>query len=92
MSTATADWLAVAERLARKKARRAITAQIRNDHAVARRRQQRRDVDKAVDVVGPAVQQNDRRAIGGAGFGVTDIQHAGIDLLEWGELYIRARV
>ena len=53
--------LAVADRVARKKARRAIAAQIRHDHPVARRRQQRRDIDKAVNVVGPAVQKNDRR-------------------------------
>ena len=84
--------LAVAERVARKKARRAVAAQIRNDHAVARRRQQRRDIDKAVNVVGPAVQKNDRRAIGGTGFGVADIQDAGIDLLQRGERRVRPRL
>ena len=45
-------------------------------------RQQRRHIDKAVDVVGPAVQQNDGRTIGRAGFGIADIQATGIDLLE----------
>src|ERR1035441_3155908 len=40
--------------LRRKKARGAIAAQIRDDHMVARGRQQRRDVDIAVNVVGPA--------------------------------------
>ena len=54
--------LAVADRFAREKARRAIAAQIGNDHPVAGRRQQRRDIDKAVNVVGPAVQKNDRAA------------------------------
>jgi len=40
-----------------RKARRAIAAQIRDDHPITRRRQQRRDIDKAVDVVRPAVQK-----------------------------------
>ena len=84
--------LAVAERFARKKARRAVAAQIRDDHPVARRRQQRRDIDIAVDVVGPAVQKNDRRAIGGAGLGVADIQDAGIDLLQRAERRVRPRL
>jgi hypothetical protein len=35
-----------------------------------------------VDVVGPAVQENDRRTGGGTGFGVADIENAGIDLLQ----------
>ena len=74
--------LAIAERFTRKKARRAIAAQIRDDHPVARRRQQRRDIDIAVNVVGPAVQKNDRRTIGGTSLSVSNIQDAGIDLLE----------
>ena len=84
--------LAVADRVARKKARRAVAAQIRNDHPVARRRQQRRDIDKAVNVVGPAVQKNDRRAIGRTGFGVADVQDAGIDLLQRRERRVRPRL
>ena len=52
--------LAVADRLARQKARRAIAAHVGDDHPVARRRQQRGDIDIAVNVVGPAVQENDR--------------------------------
>ena len=84
--------LAIAERLARKKTRRAVAAQIRDDHPVARRRQQRRDIDVAVNVVGPAVQKNDRRAIGGTGFGVADIQDAGIDLLQRAERDVRPRL
>ena len=59
-----------------------MAAQMRDDHPVARRRQQRGDIDKAVNVVGPAVQKDDRRAIGGASFSVSDIQDAGIDLLQ----------
>ena len=84
--------LAVAERVAGKKARRAVAAHIRDDHPVARRRQQRGDIDKAVNVVGPAVQKNDRGTIGGAGFGVSDIQQAGIDLLQRAERSVRSRL
>ena len=53
-----------------------------NDDAVAFGREQGRDVDKAVDVVGPSVQENDRRAFRGTGFGIADIEHAGVDLLQ----------
>src|SRR5260370_24551682 len=58
--------LAIPERSARKKARRAIAAQIRDDHPVARRCQQRGHIDIAVNVVGPAVQKNDCRTTGGS--------------------------
>ena len=92
MSTASADGWPLRRRVARKKARRAVAAQIRNDHAVAGRCQQRRDIDKAVNVVGPAVQKNDRRAVGGAGFGVADVQDAGIDLLQRAERGVRPRL
>src|ERR671911_2205598 len=57
-----------------------MAAQMRHDHPVARRRQQRRDIDEAVNIVGPAVQKNYRRTIGGAAFSVSNIQDAGIDL------------
>jgi hypothetical protein len=63
--------LALPERLARERSRRAIAAQIGDDDPVARRRQQRGDIKKAVDVVGPVVQQKDYRAIGGARLGVS---------------------
>ena len=92
ISTATDRLLAVAERFTGKKARRAIAAQIRDDHPVARRRQQRGDIDIAVNVVGPAVQKNDRRTIGGAGFSVSDVQDAGIDLLQRSERRVRPRL
>ena len=92
ISSSDCRLLAVAERFTRKKARRAIAAQIRDDHPVARRRQQRGDIDIAVNVVGPAVQKNDRRAIGRAGFGVSDIQDAGIDLLQRAERRVRPRL
>ena len=92
MSTASADGWPLRTAVTRKKARRAVAAQIRNDHPVARRRQQRGDIDKAVNVVGPAVQKNDRGTIGGAGFGVADIQDAGIDLLQRAERRVRSRL
>ena len=91
-STAIDRLLAVAERVAGKKARRAIAAQIRDDHPVARRRQQRGDIDKAVNVVGPAVQKNDRGTIGGTGFGVSDIEEAGVDLLQRAKRRVRSRL
>ena len=74
--------LAIAEGVAGKKARRAIAAQIGDDHPVARLRKPRRNVDIAVNVVGPAVQKHDRRTIARASFSVSDIQDAGIDLLQ----------
>jgi len=73
--------LGVPERGTRKKARGAIAAQIRDDHPVAGRGQQRRDIDKAVNVVWPAVQQNYRGTIGRAGFSVSNVEEAGVDLL-----------
>ncbi len=45
MSRATTDCCPLRERVGGEEARRAVTAQIRNDHAVALGRQQRRDVD-----------------------------------------------
>jgi hypothetical protein len=35
-----------------------------------------------MNVVRPAVQENDDRPIGGTGFGVADVQQTGIDLLQ----------
>jgi hypothetical protein len=62
-----------------------MAAQMRHDHPVARRCQQRRDIDEAVNIIGPAVQKHDRRTIGGAGFSVSNMQDAGIDLLQCAE-------
>ncbi len=74
--------LAIAGRCARKKARRAIATQIGDDHPVACLRKPRGNVDKAVNVIGPAVQQHDRRTIALASFSVADVQDAGIDLFQ----------
>ena len=62
--------------------RRAVTAQIRNDHPVALRSQKRRDIDITVNVVGPTMQQDHGRAIGGPGLGIAHIEQTGVDLLE----------
>ena len=84
--------LAVANRFVRKETRRAIAAQIRNDHPLAGLRQRRRDIDKAMNIIGPAVQKNDRGTIGGTGFGVSDIEDAGINLFQRGERRVRPRL
>jgi excisionase family DNA binding protein len=70
--------LAVPERFSREKARSPVTAQVGDDHSVALRSQQRRNIDVTVNVVGPAVQENDRRTIGGASLRVTDVQETGL--------------
>ena len=75
-------WLTVSHRCTQEKSRRAVAAQVRNEHPVARSCEHGRNIDKAVNVVRPAVQENDDRPIGGAGFGVADIQNARIDLLQ----------
>jgi hypothetical protein len=76
--------LAVAERLVGQKMRRAEAALIRHDHAVACCRQRRRHVDVAVDVIWPAVQQDDGWAVRGTVLGVPHVEQAGVDLLEAG--------
>ena len=48
----------------------------------ARRGQKACHFDKAVDIVGPAMQKNDSRTICRAVFGVSNIEEAGIDLLQ----------
>ena len=75
--------LAVAERLTGQKGRRPVAAQIRHNHPVAPGCQQGGDVNVAVNVVGPAVQENDRRAVGWAGLRVRDVQETGVDLFQW---------
>ena len=72
--------------------RRAVAAQIRHDHPEAGLRQHRDDIDEGVDVVGPAVQQDDDGTIGGPGFGVTDIEDAGIDLFQRGKRSVGTRL
>ena len=74
--------LAIAGGVAGKKARCARAAQIGDDHPVARLCKPGRHVDIAVNVVGPTVQQHDRRTIALSSFRVADIQEAGIDLFQ----------
>jgi hypothetical protein len=74
--------LAVADRIAGEKARGAVAAQIRHDHTIARGCELRCHIDEAMNVVGPAMQQDDRTPARGTRFGVADIQQAGVDLLE----------
>src|SRR5207344_3012011 len=77
--------LAVPDGLVRLEARRAVAAQVRDDHPAAGRDQQRGDLLVAVDVVRPAVQQHDRGSIGGARVDVADVQEAGVDLRDRAE-------
>jgi hypothetical protein len=70
--------LAVANRAVRQEAGGPVAADKRHDDPVARRREHRGDIGEAVDVVGPSVQQNDRRSGRGAGFCVANVQQAGV--------------
>src|ERR1700722_6997988 len=45
-----------------------------------------------MNVVGPAVQQNDRRTIGRTGFGVSDVQQPSINVLQWPKRDIYTRL
>lgn len=83
--------LAVPRRVAREEARGAIAAQIRHNHAVAFGGEDGRHIDEAVDIVGPAVEQDDGGPVGGAGFGIADIEETGIDLLQRCERGVRSR-
>src|SRR6516225_941601 len=79
------SWLSVAERVIRKKTRAAIAAHVRHEDVVTGRSQYWDDVDKAVNVVRPAVQQDYGCPIGWSGFSVAHIQQSGVDLLDWTE-------
>src|SRR6476469_6258685 len=56
--------LAVAEGVICKKPSRAVAPQVWHHHPIARGGQHRGDIDIAVNVVGPAVQKDDRRTLG----------------------------
>ena len=81
-STARTDCCPLRNVFIREKPRRAVTAQVGDDHPVALRSQQRGHIEVAVNVVGPAVQENHCRAVGRPGVDVPDVQQAGIDLLQ----------
>ena len=69
----------------------AVAAEIGHQHAVTLCQLAWEDIGIAVDVVGPSVQQHDGRAVGRAVFGVSDIEHPGVDLLERRERCVRRR-
>ena len=75
--------LTVTKRVGGQEARRSVAAQVRHDHPVAGRCQQRRHVDVAVNVVRPAVQKEDRRTARRARLRVPHAQEARIDLFQW---------
>jgi hypothetical protein len=72
--------LSGARRIGGEKAGRAIAAQIGSDDAAAASNQQRRHVVERMDVVRKPVQENDRRAVGGPGLLVGDLENAGRDM------------
>ena len=74
--------LAVSRSLVRKEARRAVAPQIGNEHPVACVRQDRCDIDIAINVIRPTVNKQNNGTIGRAGFRISDIEHACLDLLE----------
>ncbi len=61
------------------------TTEMRHDDPEALCGEDGGDVGVAVDVVGPAVEQDDGLAVGRACVGVADAQVAGVDLFERGE-------
>src|SRR5262249_52449860 len=73
-------WLAVAKRRTGQETRRAVAAKVRDDHPVASGGEQRHDIDEAMDVVRPSMQQNGYGSIGWAGVHIADVQEPGIDL------------
>ncbi|RXH23938.1 hypothetical protein XH99_01220 [Bradyrhizobium nanningense] len=75
--------LPVAESLVRKKARRAVTTQIGHRHAIAGCRQHRGYLDEAVNVVWPAMQENDICAVGRTSLCISEIQEAWVNVLHW---------
>ena len=81
--------LAIADGGTCQEARRATASHKRHDYVVARRCEQGCHIEIAVNIVRPAVQQHDRGTVGGTGLGISDIQGAGIDLLERAERRVR---
>ena len=69
--------LPVARRGAGQEAGVAISAQIGDDHPIARLRQDRRDIGIAVDVIGPAVEQQHGRAVVRTRLGIGDVEQVG---------------
>src|SRR5579872_2680580 len=74
--------LAVPKRRTRLKRCRPEAAQERNDDPVSRRSEQRGDIDVAVNVVRPAVQQDHGLAVSRSRFDVSNVQDTRIRLLQ----------
>ena len=77
-STANADGWPL-RKVSCKKARRAVTPQMPRAPDPPPM-PAKANIDEAMNVIGPAVQKNDRRAIGGTCFSIGDVQRTGIDL------------
>ena len=65
----------------REEARRAVAAQVGHQHAAAVGGERRRDLVEGARIVGKAVQQDHRRAVGGPVLLVGDLQHVGADAI-----------
>ena len=67
--------------------RAAVAAQVRHDHPIAVRDTSIDvDIGEAVDVVRPAVKQQDGASVGRAGIDVADVEQPGLDLPDGPEL------
>ena len=74
--------LAVARGPVGQEPRAAVAAQVGHDHPAPLRDEQRCDLVVGVDVVGPAVQEQDGGAVLRAGVDVADVEVARVDLLD----------
>lgn len=72
--------LAVAFRICGPKARGSVAPQIGHDHPEPSCRKDRRDLVEAVDVIGPAVQEDDRRSVAGTAVHIADVECSGVNL------------
>ncbi len=78
--------LGIARRIRREESGTAVATQGRNDDPVAGGHQLRSDFVERMDVVRPAMQKDDHRAIGRANVDVADPEIACIDGFQVGEL------
>ena len=68
----------------------AIATQVGNDDTIASRREQRGNIDEAVNVIRPAVEKDYGWTVGRSGFGVSNVEKTSFDLLKWSERCIRS--
>ena len=76
------DLLAVAGGVRGEEARGAVAAQVGDDHTAPLLDEHRRHLVVGVDVVGPAVQEQDGGAVLRAGVDIADVEVTGVDLLD----------